>query len=809
MYVFPRTILSLLRHVVPYPGTRARAERLQHWALGVIAALALTVLGTGQSLAESAACTALNASQWAAGHTETTPAGTFNIDTDIIGDFDPGETINWSASSSGGGDDGNLGFSIATFNDLWDEADNAGGNFVTSGSEIVGSNPGDGELWITWVVDAVTSPVGSVTIQVTCTPVIAAPSLTNIAPNMGPTAGGTVVTITGTDLTGATAVAFGGTPATSFTVDSSTQITATTPPHTAGAVDVVVTTPDGSGTLSGGYTYVIPVPALTSVTPNTGTTSGGTSVTIGGTGLTGASSVTFDGTPATAFTVDSDGQITATTPPHAAGAVDVEVTTPGGADTLPDGFTYVAIPAPTISDISPDTGPASGGTVVTVTGTDLAGATAVTFGGTPAASFTVNSPTQITATTPAHAAGPVDVAVSTLAGTATVTNGFTYEGPVLPDPSQDPEVIGLLQSQTSTAARLAQSQTRNFRNRLEQLHRESDRRNSSIDIRFGYGPNAATNAASQQIDEMIAASHAAAGGAIARRGVLAYSPEQEPLPTLEPDFGPLALWTGGFVNFGARDGGLELNHLLVGVSGGVDYRFSDTFVGGIGIGYGRDRTDIGSNGTESTGSAYSAAIYGSFEPVEGLFIDGLIGGSLLAFDSRRFVTATGDFATGSRSGSQLFGSLSAAYEVRDEAWLISPYGRVEMARSWLAGFTESGGGIYGLTYGEQTVDTLSGIIGIRASHAFGTDWGTVTPGVRAEYSHDFQGTSQARLGYTDLGTLPYIVDTGPDGRDRVTIGLSLDLDFAGGASLGIDYSTSFAGAGNLDHAVGVNLSDRF
>jgi len=78
-------------------------------------------------------------------------------------------------------------------------------------------------------------------------------------------------------------------------------------------------------------------------------------------------------------------------------------------------------PAPTItaSGVSPNTGSTSGGTTVTITGTGFTGVTtAVTFGGT-AASFTVNSLTQITATTPAHAAGTVDVTVTTGAGTAT------------------------------------------------------------------------------------------------------------------------------------------------------------------------------------------------------------------------------------------------------------------------------------------------------------------------------------------------------------------------------------------------------
>jgi uncharacterized repeat protein (TIGR03803 family) len=84
-----------------------------------------------------------------------------------------------------------------------------------------------------------------------------APTISTVTPAMGTTAGGTNVTITGTDFLGATAVTFGGMAATSFTVDSATQITATTPTHAAGAVSVEVTTPGGTNAANTLFTYVV------------------------------------------------------------------------------------------------------------------------------------------------------------------------------------------------------------------------------------------------------------------------------------------------------------------------------------------------------------------------------------------------------------------------------------------------------------------------------------------------------------------------------------------------------------------------
>ncbi|HEY8311332.1 MAG TPA: IPT/TIG domain-containing protein, partial [Gemmatimonadaceae bacterium] len=79
---------------------------------------------------------------------------------------------------------------------------------------------------------------------------------TGVSPGSGPIAGGTSVTITGTVFTGATAVTFDGVAATNITVVSATTITAKTPADSVGPADVAVTTAGGTGTLTGGYTYI-------------------------------------------------------------------------------------------------------------------------------------------------------------------------------------------------------------------------------------------------------------------------------------------------------------------------------------------------------------------------------------------------------------------------------------------------------------------------------------------------------------------------------------------------------------------------
>ncbi|MBW7571357.1 beta strand repeat-containing protein [Caproiciproducens faecalis] len=284
-----------------------------------------------------------------------------------------------------------------------------------------------------------TSPAGSGTADVTVTAaggtsatgfqftyLVAAPTVTAISPTSGPASGGTTVAITGTGFTNASAVKFGAANATAFTVDSDTQITATSPAG-SGTVDVTVTTAGGTSVTSSSdqFAYIVK-PTVTAISPTSGPAAGGTSVTITGTGFTDASAVKFGTASATGVTVNSSTQITATSP-AGSGTVDVTVTAAGGTSATgsSDQFTYIA--APTVTAISPTSGPASGGTSVTITGTGFTDESAVKFGTADATVVTVNSSTQITATSPASF-GTVDVTVTTAGGTSATSSAdqFAY-----------------------------------------------------------------------------------------------------------------------------------------------------------------------------------------------------------------------------------------------------------------------------------------------------------------------------------------------------------------------------------------------
>ncbi len=142
----------------------------------------------------------------------------------------------------------------------------------------------------------------------------------------GPVGGGTTVTLTGRRFTGASAVDFGSTPASSFTVVSDSEIKATSPAgsDSTGWVDVTVLAPEGRSAVNSNdqFNYV---PSVTAISPTAGPVAGGTPVTITGTGFESDGGVQFvevggTGEDLTSLNIVSDTTATAVMPASTAGA---------------------------------------------------------------------------------------------------------------------------------------------------------------------------------------------------------------------------------------------------------------------------------------------------------------------------------------------------------------------------------------------------------------------------------------------------------------------------------------------------------
>ncbi len=412
-----------------------------------------------------------------------------------------------------------------------------------------------------------------------------------------------------------------------------------------------------------------------------------------------------------------------------------------------------------------------------------------------------------------------------------------------PDPSKDTQVTGLVAAQAETAQRFARAQISNFQARMETLHRSGD---NGIAPEPSTKPPTPTPAARQATaaapEAKLAEANAARGNAYQAASVAG------PVPTgafpfanelagllstrslnvaslataatgnssgvgsagsaINAGMGPPSFWISGVANFGRRVATADRNQLdftTDGISVGVDRRFSNKFAAGIGAGFAKDRTDIGTDGSKSKGKGATLAVYGSYHPSANTFVDGLLGAGTLNFKTERFVAPIEAFASNDRSGRQLFASLSTGYEYRDKGYLLSPYARLDYTSDRLNQSTETGAGQYALNYASQTTPSLQGVLGLRAEMLNPTSYGWAAPRARIEYRREFQGERDTSIAYADIAGGPrFVINTGAIARNSLVAGIGADFIRRGGLKIGFDYQVQHNFS--KDSAQGVRLN---
>jgi len=250
------------------------------------------------------------------------------------------------------------------------------------------------------------------------------PYVTGIFPDKGSMLGGEGVLIAGGRLATATSVLFGDEEG-EIVEATEDGLAVLTPPNERGVVDVAVTTPLGTVTVLGAFTFIEPPPPpeIGVVIPDRGRIEGGETVLIRGRYLAVTLLVTFGGLPAEIVNAEET-RLTVVTPPNLPGPADVQVVTSTGTDVSEDAFTYLA--PPVVLSVVPNEGYVGGGDTVVIAGLALENPDSVTFGGfeamvtsSDANAIVVESPQYPSSTT-------VDVMVTTAGGTSILEDAFEY-----------------------------------------------------------------------------------------------------------------------------------------------------------------------------------------------------------------------------------------------------------------------------------------------------------------------------------------------------------------------------------------------
>lgn len=340
-----------------------------------------------------------------------------------------------------------------------------------------------------------------------------------------------------------------------------------------------------------------------------------------------------------------------------------------------------------------------------------------------------------------------------------------------PDPSQDPDVVGLINAQASAMERFGQTQMDNIQDHMTQLHGDDD----EGPVSFGMSiqtPQTESTAAQQWFgdDKDTALKFAESADA---------SPSANPLsrPTSTVQEQQLFhVWTAGSVSFGSitPSGSAENSFTTPGVTVGIDARVMEHLKAGIAVGYASDKATIGDDGTRSDGKSISVAVYGSYNFYPSTFLDVIAGYGHENFASLRNSSDGGVFLQGERGGYQWFGSATLSNEIKSDAWLVAPYGRVDAVRWTLDPYTETGSSTWALSYQGMSTTAVRAALGLRMSYDVPVDWGKLTLDGNLEDVYRLSGDYNQVLGYADLtGSSPYSVAGSANSTNQVTGGLGV------------------------------------
>ena len=617
-----------------------------------------------------------------------------------------------------------------------------------------------------------------------------------------------------------------GTLPTGLTFNAATRTFSGTPTQ-SGTFNVSVTVTDSTGgtaaTVTNNYTLTIAVPTL-ALTPAAGALPGGTAGTAYAQTFTASNgiapytyAVSAGALPAGLTLNTATGALSGT--PTVAGNFTFSIratdSTTGTAATVTNVYT-LALSAPTIT-INPATLPAGVFSVAYNQTLSASGGTApytyaVTVGALPAG-VTLSSAGVLSGT---------PTASGTFAFTVRATDNLGFQGTRAyslnivqrPDPSRDPEVRGLLESQADATRRFASSQVDNFQQRMQRLHG-----GGGDGAHFDNGVSAVTTPYCPevvgQIPDRTCSRNGIGGnggnggnGGMSGNGMTGNAANGNG----SGNGSPFGAWAAGSVRSGNHDGrggSAGVDFETDGVSLGLDYRANDVFAFGGGIGYGRDGSDIGDNGSRNDGHAYTFALYGSYSPGNRFFVDGLFGYQTLSYDLRRYVTANGGFVRATRDGSQWFGSVSVGADFESGAWRFSPYVRGDVARAQLDRYTEHGDPIFALSYDGMDVDTDTGSAGLRIDYHRQMAWGMLVPKFMVEYQHDFKASSVQTMRYADLPLGPfYRAGLNEFDRTRLLFGVGLMFDLDNDWSFRFDYR-GMVGSDDKDQGIQVNVDRKF
>jgi outer membrane autotransporter protein len=272
----------------------------------------------------------------------------------------------------------------------------------------------------------------------------------------------------------------------------------------------------------------------------------------------------------------------------------------------------------------------------------------------------------------------------------------------------------------------------------------------------------------------------------------------------------LGFFVNGQASFGDRPtvaGETGFDFDTAGVTVGIDYRFSDRFFLGGAVGYLDTGTDLAGNAGDLDVRGTSLSLYGSWFLAR-FYVDGTLGYGVQEYDATRNLDLPQPFggrnrftASGSPDGDQLSWSLGAGYDADLGAWSLGGFGRLSGVDADIDGYAETGAGVFGLVFADQTARSLLAEAGVEVTYAASMSWGVLLPTLRLAALHEFDDDLRlirARFADDPSGTDFVVPTTEPD-RDFLNLSAGFTATLPRGRTLFLLYDTDL-GRDDLDVA---------
>ena len=381
-----------------------------------------------------------------------------------------------------------------------------------------------------------------------------------------------------------------------------------------------------------------------------------------------------------------------------------------------------------------------------------------------------------------------------------------------PNPALDPDVRGIAIAQVGALRRFAETQIENVHRRLETLHEEGLQCvGADFCVTYNHGLSMAPDQTGQPVRALGYAADPRLEGRDAAFKAVDLSARSAPGAVSKYLYGGpvIAIWSAGAINIGKyeNNGALIDNRFNTsGVTAGADMLIAPGFKAGIAMGYGRDRTDVGSWGSKSTAGGLAATAYGSYRVYGPLFLDALAGIGDARMKSRRVLPGEFENAVGQRNGLYWYGSAALTWEQKWERLSLAPYLRLDVIRGSLDSYVESGPQIAALSYDGASIRSTSGIFGLRGGYDIPMDWGVLAPMARLEYRRVIENDVNQALSYANEGGIVYPMLVNGVSRNLFQAGVGLRAKRAStatdaGVSGEIEYLFGTAGSEFTSHAL--------